>query len=205
MFRSKKDKFAILLSNITTNIRESADYFADFKITNVSDLKVFAETMKAYEHTGDDYAHEMFQELNTTFITPIEREDLLMLTMALDEVIDGLEHVSGLREMFSLLEFDEYELQFIAEIKESTKLIDEAIDQLINKKLIKIRDLTILIKDSETKCDVVYRSAVKALFNSETNPIRIMKLKETYETLENVSDSCQTVANVLDTIVMKNA
>lgn len=81
-----------MLFNIAQNLKEGADYFADYKLKNISDLKVFSDTMKDYEHKGDSMVHNVIKELNNAFITPIEREDILELTMRMDDVIDGLEH-----------------------------------------------------------------------------------------------------------------
>ncbi len=204
MFKSKKDKFAVLLAKISANINDSSDYFSAFRAKNVSDLKVFTETMRQYEHIGDDFTHEIIKELNDAFITPIEREDLLSLAMVMDDVMDNIEHSASFREMFSLVETDEYEEKFLSNIKEATQLLDEAIGLLGDKKLHAVRDKIVAIKDVESRCDTVYRAAVKNIFNSNEDPIMIMKRNQTYESLENVADCCQTVANVLESIVMKN-
>jgi predicted phosphate transport protein (TIGR00153 family) len=204
MFKNKKDKFAVMLLDISANLKESVNYFNEFKVHNVSDLKIFADTMRDFEHKADNYVHEMIEQLNHTFITPIDREDLLALTMALDDVLDGLEHCAGLREMFSLEKVNEYELRFVEEITAAVVKIDEAINLLTNKKLTSIKAITITIKNHESVCDNIYRQAVKELYNSDEKPVDIMKHKETYENLENVADTCQTVAHVLDQIVMKN-
>ncbi len=204
MFKSKKDKFAVLLAKISANIDDSAEYFSEFRAKNVSDLKVFTETMRQYEHTGDDFTHEIIKELNDAFITPIEREDLLSLAMVMDDVMDNIDHSASFREMFSLVETDEYEEKFLSNIKEATQLIDEAISLLGDKKLLAVRDKIVAIKDVESRCDTVYRAAVKNIFNSNEDPIMIMKRNQTYESLENIADGCQTVANVLESIVMKN-
>lgn len=74
MVFKKQDKFAVMLKNIASNLKEGADFFADYKLTNVSDLKTFSETMKEIETKGDTYVHEVITELNKAFITPIERE-----------------------------------------------------------------------------------------------------------------------------------
>ncbi|NRG43966.1 DUF47 family protein, partial [Bacillus sp. CRN 9] len=73
------------------------------------------------------------------------------------------------------------------------------------KKLLKIREHAIKIKDYESKCDGVLRQSIKHLFSVEKDPIRIIQYKEIYENLEEIADSCQTVANAFETIIMKNA
>lgn len=205
VFKSKKDKFAVMLLNISSNLKESSDYFADYKLKNISDLKIFSDTMKQYETTGDDYVHEVIKELNNAFITPIEREDILMLAMTMDDVLDGLEHCSALFEMYSIVNANEYMLKFVDEIRNAAHEIDRAVDLLMSKKLNEIRPIAIKIKEHESDCDALHRQSVKHLFLVEKDPIRIIQYKEIYENLEEIADYCQSVANTLETIVMKNA
>ncbi|WP_163102011.1 DUF47 domain-containing protein [Peribacillus alkalitolerans] len=205
MVFKKKDKFGTLLINISENLKEAADYFADYKLNNVSDLKVFSEKMKDYEHKADSYVHEVILELNKAFITPIEREDILHLAMSMDDVLDGLEHCSALFEMYSIVNADEYMLKFVDAIRKSTYEIEKAVDLLSTKKLLDIRNHSIQIKDYESTCDGILRQSIKNLFAVEKDPIRIIQFKEIYENLEDIADSCQTVANTLETIIMKNA
>lgn len=201
----KQDKFSVLLKNISTNLKESANYFADYKIQNVNDLKIFFETMKDFETKGDSYVHETIQELNKVFITPIEREDILQLAMSMDDVLDGFEACAALFEMYSMTAADEYMIKFVKAIRACAEEIDTSIDLLANKKLHDIREHAIKIKDYESKCDGVLRQSIKNLFLVEKDPIRIIQYKEIYETLEEVADHCQGVANTLETIIMKNA
>ena len=205
VFKSKKDKFASLLSSISVNLKEGADYFADYKLNNISDLKVFTETMKDYEHKGDSFVHEVILELNNAFITPIEREDILHLAMSMDDVLDGLESCAAMFEMYSIVNADEYMLKFVENIRNSTYEIEKSVNLLSSKKLLSIRDHAIKIKDLESSCDGIHRQSINNLFAVEKDPIRILQYKEIYESLEDIADSCQAVANTLETIIMKNA
>ena len=205
MVFKKKGKFAILLIDISTNLKEAANYFSDYKLKNVSDLKIFSETMKEYETKGDTYVHEVIKELNNAFITPIEREDILALTMSMDDVLDGIEHTAALFEMYSITTADDFMLKFVEAIKKCSHEIEDSVDLLINKKLPQIRQHAIKIKDYESQCDGIQRQSIKHLFSVEKDPIRIIQYKEIYENLEDIADYCQNVANTLETIIMKNA
>lgn len=201
----KNDKFNILLSNISANLKESANFFTEYKLKNVSDLKIFSEKMKEYETTGDTFVHEVIRELNDAFITPIEREDILHLAMSMDDVLDGLEGCAALFEMYSITKADEFMLSFVEAIQGSVHEIGNAVELLSNKKLLPIREHAIKIKDYESKCDNILRQSIKHLFTIEKDPIRIIQYKEIYENLEDIADYCQEVANTLETIIMKNA
>ncbi|MEW9051288.1 MAG: DUF47 domain-containing protein [Neobacillus sp.] len=201
----KNDKFSVLLSNISANLKEGANFFADYKLKNISDLKTFSERMKEIETKGDSYVHEVIKELNDAFITPIEREDILHLAISMDDVLDGLEACAALFEMYSITQADDFMLQFVDAIKASVHEIDKAIELLSKKKLPQMREHAIKTKDYESKCDNILRQSIKHLFSIEKDPIRIIQYKEIYETLEEIADSCQAVANTLETIIMKNA
>ncbi|MBD7937915.1 MULTISPECIES: DUF47 domain-containing protein [Cytobacillus] len=205
MVFKKQDKFNKLLSDIAINLKEGAMYFAEYKLNNISDLKIFSEKMKEYETKGDTLVHETIKELNNAFITPIEREDILHLAMAMDDVLDGFEQTADLFEMYSITNADEYMLKFVEAIQQSAVEIEKSVELLSSKKLLKIRDHAIKIKDLESKCDGVLRQSIKHLFSVEKDPIRIIQIKEIYENLEEIADSCQTVANAFETIIMKNA
>lgn len=204
MVFKKKDKFMGLLMSIATNLRESADFITDFKLTNVSDLKILSETMKEYENKGDGFVHETTQGLNQAFITPIDREDILQLAISMDDVLDGIEACAALFEMYSVIHADEYMVKFVETIRDCTVEIEKAIALLEMKKFPPIREHAIKIKDYESKCDGILRQSIKNLFSVEKDPIRIIQYKEIYENLEEIADYCQDVANTLETIIMKN-
>jgi predicted phosphate transport protein (TIGR00153 family) len=205
MALKKKDKFDILLSEISVTLKETANYFADFRLNNASDLRVFSETIKNLETKGDSIVHELIKELNNAFITPIEREDILDLAMKLDDVLDGIEHTSALFEMYSIINADEFMREMVEKIRESVIEIDISLGLLFTRKRESIRQHTIKIKELESSCDGILRKSIKHLFSVEKDPIRLIKYKEIYENLEEVSDFCQNVANSLETIIMKNS
>jgi uncharacterized protein len=205
MALKKTDKFSVLLSKISANLTESTNFFTEYKLKNVSDLKIFSEKMKELETKGDSFVHEVIKELNDAFITPIEREDILHLAMSMDDVLDGLEGCAALFEMYSITNADNFMIQFVDAIQGSVHEIDKAVELLSNKKLSQIREHAIKIKDFESKCDNILRQSIKNLFTVEKDPIRIIQYKEIYEELEDIADYCQAVANTLETIIMKNA
>lgn len=205
VFGTKKDAFFEKLLLIANNIEESAKFLIDVKVKNVSDLKEIASVMKSYESKGDTYIHELIVDLNKTFITPIEREDILQLAMKMDDVLDGMEQCVAYYEMFSFTEFDEYIEKFVNYIYNSTTEIRKAMELLSNKKLLDMRLHSIEIKDIESKCDELLRVSIKHLFAIQKDPIKIIQHKEIYEMLEKISDSSQDVANTIETIIMRNA
>ena len=203
LFKAKQNKFTAALINMSQNLQESADYFAEFKA--ISDYTAFADKMKEYELKGDSMVHEVSKDLTQAFITPIEREDILQLTNSMDDILDGLENCSSLIDMYTISNTDQYILNFIEAIKECTYEIAKACKLLTTKNLQLIPVIAIKIKDLESHCDEIQRQSIKQLFTTEKNPIRLIQYKEMYESLEDVADDCQRVANILVGVDMKNA
>ncbi|GIO25755.1 hypothetical protein J43TS3_03660 [Ornithinibacillus bavariensis] len=202
---AKKNKFSTYLTNMATNLKESTDFFSDYKVKTEKDLAIFANKMTEYEHKGDEIVHDIIKELNTTFITPIDREDILLLANSMDDVLDGLEQCAALFEMYAITDINQYMLQFVEEIKICSYEILESVELLTTKKYKNIREKVIKINAVESKCDVIERESIKNLFLTEKDPIRIIQYKEIYQSFEEIADACEAVANTLETILMKNA
>jgi predicted phosphate transport protein (TIGR00153 family) len=206
MFSSKKqDPFFTALLKISETVRDATHYADDFKIVSVADLKELSVKIKNYETECDKLIHELITKLNKSFMTPIEREDILQLAVKMDDILDGVEHFAAHLEMYSLIEVDESMRTFLHYIVKSTDEIVKAMELLSNKKLLQMRDHAVLIKDYERKCDEVLRTSIKQLFLNEKDPIRIIQYKDIYEQLEDIADYSQNVANTIETIIMRNA
>lgn len=204
MASKKNDKFFTYLMTLSLNLKESVNYFADYKIKDENDLKIFSNKIKEFEINGDTVVHDLIKDLNTAFITPLEREDILSLSLRMDDILDGLEHTAAHFEMYSILKMDKFMLDFIEAIKNCVYEIDIAITLLSTKRLKDIREHIIKIKEFESTCDHILRGSIKQLFALEKDPLHIIQYKSIYEGLEEIADSCQAVANMFDTIIMKN-
>lgn len=206
MFNSRKqDPFFVSLQEIAENMREAIHYANDYKIQSVADLKELSVRMKKYETDGDDLIHNLIVMLNKSFMTPIEREDILALANKMDDVLDGAEQCIAHFEMFSFTEVDDSMRSFMHYISKSADEIVAAMEHLNKKNLLAMREHIILIKDYERECDEISRSSTKQLFLNEKDPIRLIKFRDIYNQLEDIADFCQDVANTLETIIMRNA
>ncbi|PYE47591.1 hypothetical protein DFQ00_11240 [Paenibacillus barcinonensis] len=202
--KKKKDIFFETLENMADTVVQAADYFSQH-VSNLQDVTLFANEMKKYESQCDDYVHTIITELNKTFITPIERDDIMELTTTLDDVLDGIEATASRFYMYQLVEPDEYIVQFAEILRQSAYEIQKAIHLLSQKKLLAIREYTIRLNDLENQGDEVLRNCIKNLFATVSDPIELIKRKEIYERLETTTDDCEHVANVLESIIMRNS
>ena len=200
----KKDIFFQTLENMADTIVESADYFAQ-QVMEFKDVGQFVKKMKEFESKCDGYTHTIIVELNKTFITPIEREDIMDLTTTLDDVIDGLEATTARFFMYHLDQPDEHIIKFAEILRISAYEIQKAIHLLSQKKLLAIREHTIRLNDLENQGDDLLRICINELFAKVTDPILLIKKKEIYERLELTTDACEHVANLLESIIMRNS
>ncbi|MNO66189.1 putative pit accessory protein [compost metagenome] len=200
----KKDIFFQTLENMADTIVHSADYFAQ-QVAEFKNVDQFAKKMKEFESQCDEYTHTIIVELNKTFITPIERDDIMNLTTTLDDVIDGLEATTSRFFMYHLNEPDEYIIKFAEILRNSAYEIQKAIHLLSEKKLLAIREYTIRLNDLENQGDELLRMCINELFSKVTDPITLIKKKEIYERLETTTDACEHVANMLESIIMRNS
>lgn len=193
------------LVRISENVHEAASFFAN-GLNDLSNTEWFAAKVKEYEKIGDEFTSELVTMLNATYITPIDREDFLALAFKLDDIIDGLEACTVRFDLFGVHEATQPMRQFADNIVESTNEVTQAITKLSARKLTAIRQHTLKINNLEKVGDVVLRDSLRALFqNPNPDVLHVIKLKEIYEILESVTDRCEDVGDVLDSITVKNA
>ncbi len=205
MFR-KKDIFFKTLEEMADLIQEAVDRFSSAMSSgDIPDVPAFAKEMKEFEHRGDQFAHLILTELNKTFITPIEREDIMELTKLLDDVLDGIEACASRFDMYHISKPDAYIRKFGDCLRRSALEIKAAIYLLTQKKLLAIQTHCVKLNELENEGDDLMRQGIKHLFQNVKDPIELIKLKDLYERLEETTDSCEDVANILQSIIMRNS
>ncbi len=195
--------FFNMLENESNNVLEGSKAFLDM-LKNYENIKDKQQKIKDIEHQGDDFVHEIFEELNKTFITPIDHEDISALASAFDDVLD---YIDGTATRFVLYDIKKPEENMIklAEVlvKQATEL-STALSGLRNLKNPKeIEKRCIEVNRLENIADDIYKTSVAELFKRK-DAVEIMKLKEIYERLEFATDKCEDAANVISDIVVKN-
>lgn len=204
MFQKKKDIFFEYFSLVAKNIQLASTVFRD-EMANLSEAENYALQLKTVESMGDQYTHEIILALNKTFITPLEREDILGLTLKLDDVLDCLEACASRLELYNITEPDDYMRLFAKNIDMCLQEIYTAINLLVEKKLKEVKKHTHKINDLENVADDLLRDGLKTLFSTSTDAIEIMKKKNIYDMMESVSDACEDVANILEGIIMRSS
>lgn len=198
----REEKFFELFKAIAANIDEAAIQTAKMldKFDNVQEDSL---VIRGLEHRGDEMTHNIVSELNKTFITPFDREDIHNLATTLDDVLDLVDAVANRIVLFKLPPAIKYAKQLADIICLQTKELVKALADL--KKYDQVMQHCIDIRRLETEGDRIYHIAIADLFENEKDAIALIKQKEILETLEQAIDKCQTVTTVLESIIVKNA
>jgi predicted phosphate transport protein (TIGR00153 family) len=161
-----------------------------------------ADEIKEVEHKCDFLTHEIIQRLNRTFVTPLDREDIHALARSLDDVMDAIDAAASLVRLYRLpsVRFGARELATM--ITTSTDQVRLALTALEHKKGLITH--AIEINRLENEADRMHHLAVSRLFDEERDPLLVMKWKETFDFLEDATDRCEDVANVLEGVVVKH-
>ena len=173
------------------------------------DANKLPETMKllhAVEHNADVKKHEMIKKLTAEFITPIEREDIILLSQEIDDVTDSIEDVLLKIYMFNITEIREEALEFCKIITNCCKAIKMVMENFHNfKKSADLRTNLIEINRLEEEGDELYTNAVRRLYTTSKDPIEIIAWTETFRRFEQCCDNCEDIADVVESVIMKNS
>jgi len=173
-------------------------------VHNFSDARAKTAAIKEIEHQGDLVTHEIVRRLNTTFITPLDREDIHDLATRLDDVLDYLEAAAERLVVYRIKEPTSACRAFSDVIVRTVAAMDKAIrclrtmDPAFHEHAVEVNRL-------ENAADTLLRDSLVALFDEQGDPIEVIKWKEIYETMEVVTDRCEDVANVIEGIILKMA
>jgi len=166
--------------------------------------EVGAEKVESYEHIGDTITHGIMTRLNQTFITPFDREDIHELASKIDDVIDLMDAVAMRLVTYRVKMVRSGVLDLAKTVRDATVQIVAAV-RVIDKRDDHILSYCIEINRLENQADRQCRELIATLFDQEKDPVQIIKWKEIIETLEFATDKCEDVANVIESVTLKNA
>lgn len=202
--KRKEDKFFDMFVDFSQKVHKSALMMRDF-MNDTSNAEVKYQEIKGLEKECDEMLHSIYKELDNSFITPIDREDIHAIGNALDDIIDYIETTSSRIVIFDIQETRGYINEFCDLIVEATsEVINLMTEFKIMKKSKILNEKIWLINKLEDDADILYRTSLKQLFK-EKDAIEIIKWKEILERMERAIDSCEDVANMVKGVVMKNA
>ena len=203
----KDKKFFPLLEKSSSNLVAVSKVLYELLTTaSLEKRRELTREIERLEHVGDNITHEIVHELSLTFITPFDREDIHALTSALDDIVDYIYGSSKRIETYKV-EVISTEIIKLAELIEKAAIeLNGAIIALKNmKNMNKIKEASVKIHSIENHADDIFDMAVARLFDEEKDAIKIIKMKEILSVLETATDKCEDAANVIESIIVKNA
>lgn len=169
-------------------------------------LKEKMDSMHVIEHTADIAKHEMMRELARAFITPIEREDIMQLAQEIDNITDAIEDVLLRTYMFNVLSIREEALEFADVILQCCNALIQTMEEFRHfRKSGTINESIVEINRLEEEGDALYTRAVRRLYLSGRDPIALSVWREIFDRMEKCCDACEHVANVVESVMMKNS
>ncbi len=202
----RDEGFFDMFNAICDNIVKGVQTF-QLMIEDSKSLTVHAETINRIEHETDDLVHAVLSKLHKSFITPLDRDDIHRLTNGLDDIID-LTHMAALNILHykpkklpkELLELSMVLLESALKIRDLISLIRD-----IEQNSARIMEISVEINRLENEADTIRRHAMARLFQTEKNAIELIKMKDILSFIENATDRCEDVSDIVEGVVLENA
>ena len=199
----KEEQYFALFRQMTSHIYDAASKLAEMLAGKATEFQGHLESIKAIEHQCDELTHSISKKLNSSFITPFDREDIYMLSGALDDIVDLIDDSARAVVMYNVRETTDYARQFGDVIQRMAVQLHEVVSTLerpagIAPRLVEIHRL-------ENEGDDLYHEAIGDLFQGTPDPIRVIRWKDIYDKLETAVDRCEQTANIIETVVIKHA
>lgn len=199
------DLFTALAAHLVTGV----DLLEQLIETDPTDRAEFAKQLKDAEHLADNATHSIFKRVNQTFVTPFDRDDIYDLASSLDDCMDHMEAAAEIMVLYGVDELPDAVSDQVATLKKMAELTKDAMPKLAS--MAELEDYWIEVNRLENKADRAYRSLLADLFRNpryQATPaavVELMRLRAVVDTLELAADSFETVANTVETIVLKES
>ena len=198
----REDEYFTLFSQMTAKMQEASNSLVELTQGSSENFEAWVKKVKEAEHACDSITHEITTKLNKSFITPFDREDIFTLSVALDDVVDYIDAAARAILMYDIKEMSDHAKHLAKVIQTLTIEINSAVSMLakpnnMNQHIVEIHRL-------ENEADDVYFRAIGELFHDATDALTVIKWKELYEIMENATDRCESVANIIESIILKH-
>lgn len=204
---AKGDRFYFEnLMNCTEFSKKAAEYLVEcLENYSADNIEKMLGKMHEIEHSADMKKHEMSEALAKAFVTPIDREDLDLLSKILDDVVDTLEEILQKFYIYDVKRIRPSAVEFAKKLVKSCELLCDVMAEFENfKKSKKIRELIIEINDTEEECDRIYLSSMRELTLTSKDALETISWRKIYEIFEECADACEHVSDCIGSVIMKN-
>ena len=206
----RNDVFRGLLRKDTENLRRAAGLFAEVaRADNLEQRRLKVVELRAREHDGDQVTRQIFETLNRSFITPLDREDIRSLASGLDDILDDMDEVAQYLVLFELNDTPDALVQFADILLEMSREIEKATGLVWNLSAANVKaaqEAIVHVSDLENQADSLYNTVIADLFKRDSREsINVLKWKVIYDGLEDASDACTDFTHALGNVVIKSA
>ncbi|HLF14894.1 MAG TPA: DUF47 family protein [Bacteroidota bacterium] len=202
----KNDKFFAFFEQTAENLVETTELLKLLPSTPEADRKSLVQKIEDKEHRGDTITHDIMSELNGTFITPFDREDIHRLASSLDDILDNIYGAVVRFELYRVREVTTDMAKLIGILDRSVRELHKGIHMVRDlHKRDELGEVLKKVHECENEADTAFEEAVAALFEREKDPINVIKLKEIYVGLETATDKCEDAANVIEGLLIKHS
>jgi predicted phosphate transport protein (TIGR00153 family) len=202
LFAPKEREFFDLFEEAAANIVRATELL-ERMLEQWPDHGELGRDVVVCEQEGDRITHDIIQRLNSTFVTPIDREDIYALASALDDIVDFVEEVSDFLALYRIEAPMDQATELARILHQSARALAGAMPRL--RTFEDIHHFTIEVNRLENDGDRVVRQALASLFERGIDPMLVIRWKDIFERLEDAIDACESTANILEGIVIKNA
>ncbi|MCR4305727.1 MAG: DUF47 family protein [Candidatus Daviesbacteria bacterium] len=205
IFQSKGDKFYAAFEEASGNNHKAA-LLLEKLCNNLKAAEKIAQQIQELEQKGDQISHNIYNSINSTFVTPLDREDIIMLTQSLDDVVDLIDTSASTIIVYNVKKITPVVQEFSEIITSSTKLVAAILPKIRHRRSFsEVHKAIIEINRLENKADDLLRKSLTKLFKNPKDPIDVIRWRDIYGRLEHITDKTEDIANVLQNLVTKYA
>ncbi|MEY9876091.1 putative phosphate transport protein (TIGR00153 family) [Streptacidiphilus sp. MAP12-33] len=199
----RETSFYDLFASSASNLVNGSKLLLELLGADVSARAEIADRMRAAEHAGDEFTHAIFHQLNSSFITPFDREDIYALASSLDDIMDFMEEAVDLTVLYEVDALPKGVEQQIEVLARAAELTAAAMPNL--RTMDNLTEYWIEVNRLENQADQIHRKLLARLFSGEYEAIEVLKLKQIVDVLEEAADAFEHVANTVETIAVKES
>src|SRR6266566_2470412 len=201
-FLPKEEQYFDLFAQMTLYISDASRTLEEMLTDKNADFEEYSQRIKGLEHACDELTHNIATRLNKSFITPFDREDIYLMSSALDDIVDLIDDAAKAIIIFDVHEITDYARDFADVIVRMAEELKEIVATLqrpknVTQRLVEIHRL-------ENEGDDIYHAAIAELFHESHDALFVLKWKEVYEKLEAAVDRCENVANIIEGVLIKH-
>lgn len=194
--------FYDLFTTTAENVRKGVQLLSEALPVD-ADRAALAAQLKEVEHIGDEHTHQIIRRVNSTFVTPFDRDDIYRLASSLDDVLDDVEEAIDLMVLYQIGELPKEVTGMVDVLDRAAEITAESMPRL--RTMNELSDYWVEVNRLENEADQIYRKLVARLFSGEYDPLTLHKLKDLADTLEDACDGFEHVANTIEQIAIKES